>query len=225
MVYTISMRYAPKRFYEWSPAIAYTVGLITSDGCLQKNGRHIDLTSIDIEQLENFAKALGRSFLIGTKSSGANRTAYRIQFSDVAYYDFLLGTGLTPAKSKTMGPLLIPDQFYADFLRGLFDGDGTCNGYMDPRWKSSFMFYTRFCSASKPFIDFIATNNQKLITGLKGGTLGFKNGVYVLSYAKADSHALYKFMYHSEEHLRLTRKYAKLRAFVERDQADILNRL
>lgn len=32
---------------KWSPKIAYAVGLITTDGSLSKDGRHIDLTSKD----------------------------------------------------------------------------------------------------------------------------------------------------------------------------------
>jgi hypothetical protein len=64
------MRYAAKRIYTWSPGIAYTVGLMASDGCLQKNKRHLDLTSKYIEQLDNFSKALGREIKIGTKKSG-----------------------------------------------------------------------------------------------------------------------------------------------------------
>ena len=43
---------------EWNPGLAYAVGLLASDGSLSCDGRHIDLTSIDIDQLENFNKAL-----------------------------------------------------------------------------------------------------------------------------------------------------------------------
>jgi hypothetical protein len=111
------MRYAAKRHYAWSAPLAYTVGLMASDGCLQKDGRYLDITSVDIEQLDNFAQALGRPLPISRKKSGPNRWGHRMQFSDVAYYDFLLG--LTPVKSKTMGALKVPDEFYTDFLRGL----------------------------------------------------------------------------------------------------------
>jgi hypothetical protein len=79
---------------------------MASDGCLQRDGRHLDLTSVDRDQLLTFCKALGRDIYIGTKKSGSMTPAYRIQFSDVAFYDFLVDIGLTPAKSHTIGGLI-----------------------------------------------------------------------------------------------------------------------
>ena len=52
------MRYAKKKIYEWTPHIAYCVGLIASDGSLSNDGRHVDLTSLDYDQLLNFVKPL-----------------------------------------------------------------------------------------------------------------------------------------------------------------------
>jgi intein-encoded DNA endonuclease-like protein len=212
------MRYLYKRSYTWSPAIAYAVGLITSDGCLQKDGRHIDLTSVDTEQLKNFSLALGRDMFIGTKSSGGGRIGYRIQFSDVAFYDFLIKIGLTPNKSKTIGILDIPDVYYPDFLRGLFDGDGTTYGYMDPRWRSSFMFYVAYTSASPDFIDYLRRTNSRLI-GVSQGSVRPGKGAQSLCYAKQDSHKLSDYMYYEGHDLCLTRKKLKLAAFVFQDKA------
>lgn len=217
------MRYTSKRSYQWNADIAYSVGLIASDGCLQKDGRHIDLTSTDMEQLQNFALALGREMYIGPKKSGASHQAYRIQFSDVAYYDFLLTAGLTPDKSKTIGSLEIPDEYYAAFLRGLFDGDGTCYGYYDLRWKSSFMFYVGFATASEAFAQYIRTSNTRLI-GTSAGSIRHSPRVLSLMYAKKDAHLLAEFMYADGSSLRLTRKYQKLLEFVHHDQTAILNR-
>jgi hypothetical protein len=218
------MRYLSKRNYVWSADTAYGVGLIASDGCLQRNGRHVDLTSKDFEQLLNFSKALGRDMKIGRKTSGSGKFGYRIQFSDVAYYDFLLAAGLTPAKSKTLGPLTIPDEFYADFLRGLFDGDGSTYGYMDPRWRSSFMFYILFVSASQLFIEYIRQTNVRLVNGLTRGAIHDAHGVISLSYAKADSHRLFQFMYYNDSCLSLTRKKLKLLSFIRKDHAGIITR-
>ena len=40
----------------WNKNLAYAVGLITTDGCLSKDGRHIDLTSKDINLLKDFLR-------------------------------------------------------------------------------------------------------------------------------------------------------------------------
>ena len=223
MVYSITMRYATKRVYEWSSQLAYSVGLMASDGCLQKDGRHLDLTSVDMDQLQNFSKALGRAFHIGQKKSGPQSFGYRIQFGDVAYYDFLLRVGLTPAKSKTLGALCIPEQFYADFLRGLFDGDGTCYAYMDPRWRSSYMFYVGFTSASMPFLEYLQATN-KALADVTEGSIRHGARAHTLVYAKADSYKLADFMYHEAGLLALSRKKIKLEGFIQTDRAAIITR-
>ena len=205
----------------WSSNIAYSVGLMASDGCLQKDGRHLDLTSADIEQLTNFSEAIGRPLTIGRKKSGAQTFGYRTQFGDVAYYDFLLQVGLTPAKSKTLEALDIPQQFYADFLRGLFDGDGTCYAYVDPRWRSSYMFYMGFASASTEFLDYVREMNCRL-AGTTGGTIRRGARAYSLVYAKADTHKLAAYMYYQSNVLALSRKRTKLEGFIKTDQAGII---
>ncbi|MBU0895403.1 MAG: LAGLIDADG family homing endonuclease, partial [Candidatus Omnitrophica bacterium] len=45
----------------------YLVGLITSDGCLSSDGRHIDITSKDYELLEKIKMATGITNKIGSK--------------------------------------------------------------------------------------------------------------------------------------------------------------
>jgi len=219
-----TMRYAQKRHYEWSREIAYSVGLMASDGCLQKDSRHLDLTSVDIEQLQNFSKALGRDLPISKKDNISDTPAYRVQFSDVAYYDFLLAAGLTPAKSHTIATLNIPDEYYADFLRGLFDGDGSCYAYMDKRWKSSYMFYATFTAASAPFLRYIQVSNSTLL-GTSSGSLRVSGNAYILSYAKADAKILFSKMYYSDSVLCLKRKHAKLSGFTKRSKNDTITQV
>ncbi len=210
------MRYRHKTSYTWSQNIAYGVGLMASDGCLLSDGRHLDLTSNDLEQLENFSKALGRSLPISLKRNRSERQAYRIQFSEVSYYDFLLGVGLTPAKSKTIGPLLVPDEYYVDFLRGYFDGDGTVYGFRDTRWKNSFMYYTGFTSASPIFIDWLRESNSRLF-GISKGHLKPSKGAKTLMYAKQDSCVLFEKIYYKSGLLCLGRKHSKFVDLIRSD--------
>lgn len=141
---------------KWSANFAYAIGLLATDGCLSPNGRHIILTSVDKEQLENYlVKCLNIEVKLGKKTNGHGQTASVIQFSDVLFFDFLQSIGITKAKSLTMGKIAIPEIIPEDFLRGCFDGDGHTYSYWDPRWKSSFMFYVGFTSASKDFIEWI----------------------------------------------------------------------
>lgn len=138
----------------WSHGLAYAIGLLATDGCLSPPGHLINLTSLDIEQLQNFCKCIGLEIHIGKKSSSAGKEKkYRcVQLKNVFFYEFLVSVGLTPAKSKTLGPLKIPRRYFFHFLRGVFDGDGCTYSYWDPRWRSSFMYYVCFVSASEKFI-------------------------------------------------------------------------
>src|SRR3989344_1379537 len=202
----------------WNENLAYAVGLIATDGNLSKDGRHIDLTSKDIEQIENFLKAIKASHKISLKSSGfSQKMYYRTQFSDVKFYRFLLSIGLFPAKSKTIGKLKIPEKFFADFLRGCLDGDGYTYSYFDPRWKSSFQLYTGFVSASKTHLDWLNLTIVKLY-GIKG-TIRFHTRAFTLEYAKKNSLILLKQIYYKKDILYLERKYSKIMSTL-----DIINK-
>ena len=139
----------------WSAQFAYAIGLLTADGCLSKDGRHIDLTSKDRTQIHVYKKCLDIASRVSTKQSSRGDSAYCVQFSDVLFYRFLQSIGLTPAKSKTLLRVAIPDEYFRDFLRGYFDGDGCSYSYFDPVFANSFRFYISFTSASALFIDWL----------------------------------------------------------------------
>ena len=196
--------------FSLTSSIAYAVGLLVTDGCLSSDGRHIDISSVDKEQLENFSKCLDRKFKIGTKKSGSGNECFRIQFSDVKFYAFLLKIGLTPHKSKTIGQIDMPKMFFFDFLRGHFDGDGTFYSYYDPRWKNSFMFYLCFSSASKIHIEWLQSSIFAL-TGLKGSISKTRtNSAYQLKYAKRESLVLARRLYYNKQVVCLSRKRTKI---------------
>jgi len=195
---------------EWSPDFAYAIGLLVTDGCLSKDGRHIDLTSVDKEQLDNFKKALGISNSIGKKMSHETKIGLRVQFGDVLFYQFLVSIGLTARKSKTIGKIDIPDQLFFDFLRGCLDGDGSFYSYWDPRWKSSFMFYIVLASASEDFIVWIRKELKSRLGVVGHISQDGKQSTQQLKYAKRESLKIIKNVYYSESVLCLTRKRKKI---------------
>ncbi len=196
----------------WSANFAYAIGLLTTDGNLSSDGRHFDFTSNDLEQLKNFKRCLGIKNKIGRKfSSYSGRKIARIQFGDVKFYRFLLDIGLMPNKSKTLRALDIPDKYFFDFLRGHFDGDGTFYSYWDPRWRSSFMFYTVFISASKHHIKWLREKIFQMLN-IKGHiTKSRYDSVYDLKYAKKESLKLLRKLYYSNGIVFLKRKHLKIR--------------
>ncbi len=217
MVYYLYMsRYKYKKFYTWNSELAYIVGLIAADGCLINNGRHINVTSKDKEIIDIVQQIMCMNVKVSTKQSPYGNMAYHLQFSNVAFYDFLLLSGLTTAKSKTMGKIVLPSEYYAGFLRGYFDGDGTVYGYWDKRWSNSFMYYTGFINASSKFLQWIQTMNTELVNTSPGKIKPNRGGL-TLTYAKTDSQKLFAFMYADINALSLSRKRIKFIDFIRTD--------
>lgn len=202
----------PKKIIDetWRPELAYVVGLIATDGCLAKDGLLIDLTSKDEEQLKNFSKCLGVKFKIGIKWSGDGNKNLRIQFKNKIFYNFLLSLGLTPAKSKTIGKINIPDKYFFDFLRGCFDGDGCFYSYWDPRWKSSHMFYLEFTSASIKHISWLREELKARVNILGHVTKSKNNSAFNLKYAKKEALEIIRKMYYTPKVVCLSRKSLKI---------------
>lgn len=200
---------------KWSSKFAYAIGLIATDGCLSGDGRHITFVSKDMEQIKNFLSALAIDVKINKTFSGYKGAwAYRVQFGDVLFFDFLKSIGIYPAKSLTMAKLEIPDKYFFDFLRGCLDGDGCSYSYWDPRWKSSFMFYISFASGSVVFAKWLQSMIEELsqlhghmsVHKKKGG----KNNYYQLKYSKYEAMRLVRLIYKNKKCLKLTRKYLKI---------------
>lgn len=210
---------------EWSPNFAYAIGLLATDGNLSPDGRHINFTSKDKELIDIFRNCLKLSNKIGRKARGGNKDKkyYVIQFGDVNFYKFLLGIGLTPKKSKIISKIDIPDRYLFDFLRGHFDGDGSSYSYWDPRWKSSFMFYTEFISASKAHIDWIRDKIYKILAINGHITKSVKSSVYQLKYAKAESLKLLPKLYYDKNVVCLSRKRIKIEKALKVDKKQSLN--
>jgi hypothetical protein len=138
-----------------------------------------------------------------------------LQWSDRRSYDWLLEIGLTPAKSLTLGPLAIPDDYFADFFRGCIDGDGSIATYTDRyhTFKKPTYVYTRLyvsiVSASPRFVVWLRATVRRL-TGLSG-ELTVRRSVrhhdlWRLRYAKAESLALLRWMYYAPSVPSLRRK-------------------
>ncbi len=195
----------------WSPELAYAIGLLATDGSLSNDGRHINLTSKDEDQLKTFLSCIDRPDVpISRKRGGFHKDTAQVQFSDVTLYDFCLVVGLTPNKTKTISALAIPDEFFFDFLRGHHDGDGCFYSYLDPRWKSSFMFYLAFISASGAHIDWIQSNVERLVGARGHITVSSRSCVVQLKYAKADSLKLLRRLYPNSSVPHLARKRLKI---------------
>ena len=138
--------------------------------------------------------------------------AHRVQFSDVVLYQWLLDIGLMPNKSKIIGALCVPDEFFLDFLRGHLDGDGTIRNFPDPVYPNSQRLYVSFCSASRKHLEWLQARIVKLL-GIDG-FLQDGNHEFTLTFAKQDSIRLLRAIYPASDVPCLKRKYNRAEKFL-----------
>ena len=81
----------PDKDYKWSANLAYAIGLLTTDGNLSRDGRHITMRSSDIQLLKTFKKCLNiKNKIARSKNNGwAVKPSYRVQFGHLPFYKFL----------------------------------------------------------------------------------------------------------------------------------------
>jgi len=204
----------PDKNFEWTPKLAYVVGLLVTDGNLSKDGRHITMRSSDRQLLDTFKDCLNIQNKIGFTK---NQRGLRVQFSDVQFFRWLLKVGLFPAKSYTIGKIKIPDKFFRDFVRGHLDGDGSILVYVDKynvyrgRRYSNQRIFTRFISASKIHINWLRGKIIKL-AGVDGALIVNKPKsdkhvpMYEIKFAKKESVKLLKWIYYKNNLPCLKRK-------------------
>ncbi|MDE3111702.1 MAG: hypothetical protein KGK34_02040 [Chloroflexota bacterium] len=114
---------------EWSPAMAYVVGLLATDGCLISDGRHLSFKSADEQLVCTFLECLGRPLTYRRIAGRTGNTHFEAQFSDVQFWRWLGTIGVTPTKSLVLGALAVPDGLTVHCARGLLDGDGSILDY------------------------------------------------------------------------------------------------
>ena len=209
-------RYGPEgRQCQWTADLAYAVGLIATDGNLSPKRGALSITSNDVDLLDAVRSRLDFRARIRPHVGGYGLRCHRLIWHDCVLYEWLLTIGLTPAKSLTLGPLAIPDEYFADFFRGCIDGDGSIVTYVDRynTFKSPAYVYTRLfvsiVTASRRFAEWLQAVVRRLL-GLSGSITvrrsPGKRDIFCLRYAKAESLSILRWLYHSPDVLCLERK-------------------
>ena len=207
--------------YKWTSELAYSIGLIVTDGNLSPDKRHISITSSDKQLLRTFRKCLNLKNRItkNPKGSYTKKQCYRIQFGNVSFYNWLVSIGLMPRKTFLLKDIKIPNKFLGDFLRGHLDGDGSIVTYIDKynTFKNPKYIYKRlyvsFLSGSIHHIRWVSRKIKECFN-IKGtiNTLEGKNSksgrktIWKLKYAKKTSIRLLKFIYYQTNLPCLNRK-------------------
>ncbi len=216
----------------WTPALAYAVGLIATDGNLSSDRKATTLVSGDRDLLEVFKRCIPRAGRIGPHGPGC----WHVSVSSVDFYRWLQSIGLTPAKSLTLGGIEVDDRLLVDLARGLMDGDGSIENFIHhpagnvrryPNYRYERLIVS-FHSASREHLVWLRASLKRVlaIDGaiLKSQMKDRANPMYDLKYGKHASLALLPRMYADPDAPRLERKWRIWDTYLRRPRINSLQK-
>lgn len=200
--------------------MSYVLGYVVADGCIsiskdrKKNRFSLNITSAERDQLERIQKALGSGHKISQKKSGGDHIGFQLLIRNPVLTHDLMSLGVQPRKTYNLGPIQIPDEYFADFARGFFDGDGTVYIYKVnevPQIKAQFVCVS---------LSFISDLNRRLCKALNiplksiqsSNTQG-RMAKFSISFYIHDCEKLKEFLYKPSTSLYLPRKRAVFEAW------------
>ncbi len=213
-------------FKRWMPEMAYVLGFFAADGCLAKNRRgshYLQFTSTDIGILRQIKRVMNATQAIRKKPPHEQTfgwsPCYLLQIGSVKMYRDMAKLGLTPRKSSRLRLPNVPAAHLPDFVRGLFDGDGSVSYGLYARSSRPQgvvkVLCTRFTSASNKFLVHLKSALGSA-ADLKGGGVYRGTRAFHLQYSASDSIRLFHFMYNgSNQGPFLRRKHLKFRRALE----------
>jgi len=195
--------------------MAYILGFLCADGCIFINPRgshYIGFYSNDKILIGKIKKCLDSDHKVSERlpRKRVPKKSYELQIGSKEMFNDLANIGITQNKSKVLSFPNIPDLYFADFVRGYFDGDGSvaCGYYnKSDRSLKSPALLVRFISGSRKFLEGL----QGRLNGLGiNGSVIYYSGAYRLSYSTRASRKLFNFMYNTDNNtdLYLKRKFA-----------------
>lgn len=122
-------------FDEWSPNMAYVLGFLFADGCIDKDLRSVRVCTVStddsiLEFIRKETKSVNKIHRVKPRLSNQTGRMTNEQsmviLSSTVMVDSLIKLGLKPRKSyENYSPPDVPEKYLPDFIRGYFDGNGT----------------------------------------------------------------------------------------------------
>lgn len=193
-------------FETWNHDNAYMFGLIMSDGCLTHNkDRHMITINLNdkevIELLHKYVNCKRKIY--------KNKKQYGLYYWNEDAVEYLRGYGLIENKSLIAKyPYNIPNEYQADFIRGVFDGDGSIV-FHKTQWNTypQVSIVTGSIDFAEGLVKILKDNNisSKIYTTNRTG-----NNNYYIRITKINEVKKFKeFIYKYDTVYKLNRKYQK----------------
>jgi hypothetical protein len=206
----VHRKYEPnKNFFSTENAnMAYVLGFIAADGTISKDSNRIKigLSANDVEHLELIKSIMGINYPIKKYTNKDNFEIVELVWTCEQHKIDLAKYGVVPKKTYTFKfPSNLSKLYWADFIRGYFDGDGSITG-TKPEWK--------ICSYKKDVLEKI--NEFFVDNGIKLSVIHKRNGheLYDLRYASKDSLIkIYNLLYYNNDVPCMKRKKEKFESY------------
>lgn len=210
-------------FKKWSSDMAYILGFWFADGsiCIKKGIFAISQNTKDRYILEKISLRLGSSYPIFDGRNNYNSPYSKISIRSKEIIKDIIKMGGKERKSLDVKFPDIPKKYLPDFIRGLWDGDGTVFYRLSSQNKmqggssilsGSLSFIRVMQKVIKDNVDGISGHIYNRHVVKKRRSLGgkYKNAdatYYTLVFSINDSRRLRDFMYAKKSRLMLKRKY------------------
>jgi len=154
-------------FKKDSPEFYYVLGLWSADGWVDGSGR-IGIELADKQVIDWLASAISYKNSISVRKRGVNSNkTYSIRFQDETVRNVFKEYGISNKKKPEVAARDVPSEYFKDFVRGLFDGDGCAfmgkrHGRLD-----SYLYRFDISNKSKPFLSQVF-ERMKLCVDLGG---------------------------------------------------------
>lgn len=189
---------------------SYVLGLLYSDGCINKN--RVELTLSDRDIVDKVKIELNYTGNITSFDQSKYKKTYKISHSLIItsrlLVNKLITLGCIPRKSKTLLWPDIPSLSYPDFVRGYFDGDGC----ISTSWKTQ----QNRVPVLSSYVSFVGT--EAFILGLQKYLLNMAitssvksnyNVKELIIGGNTNLQTLFHLLYSNPNSIKLERKYNK----------------
>lgn len=206
-----------------SPTKAYWLGFLYTDGYVTTKYRWgVELSQKDISHLELLNKDLESNVTIRTRTRKSDRlkkivdgytikdeyNSCSLSLKNKQMYESLVSKGVVPKKTQSLKfPTTeqVPKEFIPDFIRGLFDGDGSYSISKNGKYKK---YCVGMVCASQEFL----IDLQKVLdeNNIKLNLHKTRNNLWVLRSEKKQTIVdFFKYVYYDEDCRSLQRKKEK----------------
>lgn len=218
-VYKVNDNYFSK--FNDSPNKYYILGLIYTDGNLpSKNKNSFIISNIDLQLLEDVKKEMSfTGKIVMEYHKKFDKYIYKLQITSEQIRKDLESFGLTPNKTFTMKFPDVPSEYLRDFIRGLWDGDGSVSTPLS-RQKTKKLLISSFVCANYEFIKILLNHlpvKRKTITKRIRKTI-----LYTVAFRGFDSIRIRNLMYY-ENCLCMHRKCNLFFSYIPRRSETIIS--